>query len=309
MRMPKFPWIFFLCFIFLSGSWMRTSISRAAALPTEADLRAMYDAGQYHDCLRQIASLLALKGEAAKSVPTDKLLLLRAHCNIQVGNANGALKTFQTVANAADPDLALEGRAGVILLQNSKALVYRQPGKTPLDLKTDEGWKGAARALFDQQYDAAKNSIDAAQSAQQLPPIMNVLGTRADLTALDRAAGGDGSRIAPQVDKIDQRARDLIVRELNNCQNETTKLEARADEQIPLRRGERALGLSDRRGLQDAELDRLAQIIDTASMAYRAALAGQEAARVLAKSTDAWQSVIDLAFTTGQHAQMVLDEG
>jgi hypothetical protein len=116
--------------------------------------------------------------------------------------------------------------------------------------------------------------------------------------------------LAGAITKIDQRTRDLMTRALAPLDARTSQIEAAANELIAVpRRRDRSRMTLDRRGLLSADSDALNQTIDTAGRIYRAALLGQEAARVLSGQQDAWQPIVDQSYVTLNHAQAVLDAG
>jgi hypothetical protein len=292
----------------LAWSFLPSAFAQNSKAPSERELRDMYDNGQYHSCLQWISRLLVLKGDAANGYDHGRLLLLRGDCQVQIGDGNRALAAYKEAQAVRDPDTALAGLAGVLLIQNSRALSYKPKGSGPIDLKDPDGWKKAAVDLFAVKYDAAEQAIDSAQGAQLLDSIISVMPQLAELAALDRASGGDGRRLAPTINKVDQRARDLMTRTLTPLDANTSRIEAAANELIAVpRRRDRSRMTQDRRGLLDADRNTLNQTISTASAVYQAALQGQEAARVLNGKQDAWQPIIDQAYTMMNHAQAVLD--
>jgi hypothetical protein len=301
-----------LALVLMALAWCfaASALAQNAKVPSEQELREMYDAGQFHNCLQWISRLLALKGDSGRNYDRGRLLLLRGDCQVQIGDGGRALAAYQEAQEMPQPDTALAGRAGVLLIQNSRGLSYKPARSVAIDLKDPDEWKKAAADLFALKFDAAEQAIERAQTTQQLEPIMAVLPQLADLAALDRASGGDGKRLAGAITKIDQRTRDLMTRALAPLDARTSQIEAAANELIAVpRRRDRSRMTLDRRGLLSADSDALNQTIDTAGRIYRAALLGQEAARVLSGQQDAWQPIVDQSYVTLNHAQAVLDAG
>src|SRR5271170_4071986 len=94
------------------------TFAQVSQLPTEPQLRSIYDTGAYHACLQQISRLLALKGRAAAGVEREKLFLLRGDCLVKLRDSRTAVKAFAQAESSDDPDTSLRARAGLIILRS-----------------------------------------------------------------------------------------------------------------------------------------------------------------------------------------------
>jgi hypothetical protein len=285
--------------------------AQTPTIPTAEQLRMLYGDGRYHACLQEISRLLFLKGAAAANVNRPELLLLRGDCLVKLKDSRTALKAYQEAEKAAthDPETALWARAGVLILKNCRGLSYMPPGVQPIDVTTDDGWKQAAGAIYDNIWRNSQSDFRAAQSASDISPIIRVVPTITDLVALIRVSGADSSQLKPMAANIGQRARDIIGRLLNQLDGTTAAVERSADVVLNVTYTYSWYGgwPAVRQGLSTPDRDALSQVVDTASQAYDLALQGKEAAFLVGGNEDKWQATADWAADTRDHAQRILD--
>jgi len=293
---------------------MRRAAAQPAAIPTTDDLRAVYDAGQYHACLQEISRLLFLKGAPAEGVDRAKLLL-RGHCLVKLKDRRTALKAFADAEKQArvdfDPETALRARAGILILDNCRGLTFMPGGAGPIDVASDDGWKAAAGSIYDAMWHDSRADLRAASTAQEMAPIFRVVPTLTDLVALGHVSQRDPGELAPLGRKIGSRAREVILRVLAEQDHATARIEANADVVLsttvgPIR-GKKRWGWPIRRGLATPDRDALTNIIDIANQAFDMAVQAREVAFLLGGDMDRWQAVADQAVRTRDYAQYVLD--
>jgi hypothetical protein len=306
----RYMLLFVVCMSLANASFAQTS-----KIPTAEDLRQMYSDGQYHATLQMISRLLFLKGDAAKNVDRPKLFLLRGDSLVRLGDARRAMTAFQDAereASPQDPQTALQARASIVILENSRGLTYMPPGITPIDLKTNDGWIQAANAIYDSMWRSSQADLQAAQSAQDMGPIRKVVPTIANLVALDQLTGRDAGQLIPTVRNVGQRARDIITRFLNDQHATVQAVESRADTVLNVDIGTYAWGGGSwsptvRRGLETPDRDALSAVIDNCNQAFDLALRGKEAAVLLGGEVGKWQIVVDDAAQIRDRAQRVMD--
>jgi hypothetical protein len=186
-----------------------------------------------------------------------------------------------------------------------------QPGISPIDVSTDEGWKQAAAAIYDSTWKSSQSDLTAAQSAQDIGPILNVVPTIANLVALDQITGRDPSELVPTIKSIGQRARDIIGRVLARQEARIASVEKYANTVLNYTLGPYpwADGWSPtvRRGLETPDRDTLNQVIDATNQAYDLAVQGKKAGFLVGHDEEKWQAVADRAAQVRDHAQWVLD--
>jgi hypothetical protein len=294
---------------------IRRASAQSAAIPTTDDLRAVYDAGQYHACLQEISRLLFLKGAPAEGVDRAKLLLLRGHCLVKLKDRRTALKALADAEKQArvafDPETALRARAAILILDNCRGLTYMPAGAEPIDVTSEDGWKAAAGSIYDAMWQDSRADLRAAATAQEMAPIFKVVPTLTDLVALGHVSDRDPGELSPLGRKIGGRAREVILRVLAEQDHATARIEANADVVLSTTVGpiwgKKRWGWPIRRGLATPDRDALTKIIDIANQAFDMAVQAREVAFLLGGDMDRWQAVVDQAVRTRDYAQYVLD--
>jgi hypothetical protein len=308
-KLLSWRWLLIPLVIFASGpAWAQT-----VTIPTTAQLRELYTAGQYHPCLQQISRLLFLKGAPATGVDRPSLLLLRGDCLVKLGDSRAALKAYKSAETAAadDPPTALRARGSVLILQNCRGLSYTPPGAQAIDVTTDDGWKQAAAAIFNATWLSSQDELKAAQSAQDLAPIFDVVPKVTDLFALAEISGMDDSQLMILARSIGQRGRDIIGRVLAQQSAAIANVQQNADVILSTTIGPTTWGwgsgITVRQGLSTPDRDTLSKIVDVCDQAYNVAVQGREAAFRVGGNEGKWQEVADQAAQLRDHAQDVLN--
>jgi hypothetical protein len=303
------------CFLLVAIGLMLTDriSAQTMKIPTAEELREVYDAGQYHACLQQISRMLFLKGAPTAGVDRPKLLLLRGDCLVKLKDSRTAMKAYNEAEAAAslDPATALRARGGAIILKNCRGFTYMPPGVQPIDVTTDDGWKKAAGAIYDATWQSSQSDLLAAQTAQDIAPIVRVVPTITDLVALIQISGADSGQLAPMVKNIGERARGIISRVLAQQEAATAAVANNADIVLTVTVGPKwnnGQWVSPiRQGLTTPDRDALLKIIGAATQAYNLAVQGKEAAFLVGGNEEKWQAVVDQAANVRDHAQLVLN--
>ena len=233
---------------------------------------------------------------------------MRGDCLVKLGDSRTALKAFTQAEASDDTETSLKAHAGVVILQSCRGLSYMPRGVEPIDVTTNQGWSQAAGAIFDVKYRASQKEIKAAETAQEMAPIISVVPTITDLTALNLVAGGDSGQFAASFRSIGQRARDIISRELAKQDRIIAQIEQRADTIVQTSHSwGYGWSIDIRAGLGTNERDALNQVVAVAQQANTLAVDGKQMANILGGDEPSWQAVIDAAFGTADRAQSVLD--
>jgi hypothetical protein len=308
-KLLSWRWLLILLAVLATGqAWAQT-----VTIPTAAQLRELYTAGQYHPCLQQISRLLFLKGAPAAGVDRAALLLLRGDCLVRLGDSRTALKAYKSAEAAAadDPPTALRARGSALILQNCRGLTFVPADAPPLDVTADDGWKQASVSLFTSTWQNSQNDLKAAQTAQDLGLIAKVVPQVTDLFALAEVSGVDDSQLVALARSIGQRGRDIIGRVLAQQSEAIANVQQNADVILSTTIGPTTWGggsgITVRQGLSTPDRDTLSKIVDVCDQAYNVAVQGREAAFRVGGNEGKWQEVADQAAQLRDHAQDVLN--
>ncbi len=153
-----------------------------APLPLPGDLKQQVDAGEYRDALKGLSRVLDLKGAAAEPYNRFEMLTLRAECQLQLRQTAAALDSL----TAAQKQAASQGNADGVgaslafadLIQRSPALRYTPKAsngplaKKPIDILDRSQRPQAYEALFADELTSAQQKVRQAETARQMPPIL-----------------------------------------------------------------------------------------------------------------------------------------
>lgn len=294
----------------LIGVMLVSRLSAAAPpMPTINELQQMYDAGQFHICLQQIARVLPGSARPGSSHDRFQLMLLRGECLMRLGARPDAYRAFQAAQASPETKTALTARANVLVIEASNRFSYTPPGGgQPIDIQDPSSRRKAMAALFDANLQKYRPQIDSATSAPSLGPIIDVVPKLKDLAALEITATGKDAEILPALRAIGARARDLISDALKQVDAQVAQVEQRSDEPIMAQAtagspwwvtaGRRGLDTNDRRQLEDA--------IASADSIYNATLQGRVTADALGGKVELWSALVDRAHDIGSRARGVL---
>jgi hypothetical protein len=281
--------------------------AQAQPVPTPQELQQMFDAGQYHTCLQQIARVLRLRGSAASAHDPDQLQMLRGECFIRLGDRAQAIRAFTTAQKSANHALALTARANLLIVQASPAFKY-DTGSGTIDITDPQNRKQAMQAMFSKELQKADPAIHAAQNADSLAPIIAAVPKLKDLVALEVTATGKDKEIYPAFSQVGARARDLIAGALQALDAQIVTIEHRANEPITGSvNGSPWWVTVGRRGLDSPDRAALDEAFTGAQQIHDVALQGQMTAEALNGSVDRWKELVSFALQVITHARNVAD--
>lgn len=202
-------------------------------MPTVEQLNQQLSEGKHQDVLRQVAKLLALKGEAAKAYDRYELFSLRGEAALR-GKANSmAMEAFAQAAKASDdPINQSTARATEILIRRSKPLGYvpKTLPAAPAGGKVDAAAKARASepiayiesadrkrafaALLADELAAVEPKIKAATKSNGLPPVIVAIKSLGDLRAIEVAASGSSEKAKAISGDLGSHAHGLISQAL-----------------------------------------------------------------------------------------------
>jgi len=198
--------------------------SASGGLPTAADLAKQVDDGQYRDALKSLQRVLDLKGSAAAPYNRSEVLMLRAECQLQIREMQGALSTLDAVAKEArgnkdqapNPDMLGKALALTTLVNKSSNLLYTPKTHTgplapkPINILDRTVRPDAFKALFDDLLPDAKAKVHAMQTTTTLQPILDTAKMVTALRAIERVANGAEDESKALADQLTTRATILL---------------------------------------------------------------------------------------------------
>lgn len=299
--------------VLIGVTLIRASVLAVAAgtpMPTAGELQQMYDAGQYHTCLQQIARALPASDRPNSGYDRFQLLLLRGECLMRLAARPQAYQAFRGAQDSPDTKTALTARANVLVIDASGGFLYQPPGGgQAIDIQDPANRRKAMAALFDANSQKYRPQIDAATQASSLAPIIDVLPQLKDLVALEMTASGNDAEIRPALGAIGQRARDLIAGALQQVDAQVAQVQQRASEPImgQITPGSPWWTAAGRRGLDTNDREQLQDAIRSADAIYNATLQGRFTAQALGGKAGPWDALVNRARDAGNRARGVLD--
>ncbi|HEY2586274.1 MAG TPA: hypothetical protein VGI81_10970 [Tepidisphaeraceae bacterium] len=285
--------------------------SAAPPMPTMGDLQQMYDAGQFHTCLQQIARVLPGSDRPNSGFDRLQLMLLRGECLMRLGARAEAYRAFTAAQASPEAKTALTARANVVLIEASDQFRYRPPGGggQTIDIQDPANRRKAMGALFDAQLGKYRPQIDKAAQAPSLGPIIDVLPKLKDLAALEMTATGNDRELRPSLMAIGQRARDLIGGALQQVEAQVAQVQQRASQPVmtPVTGGSQWWVTAGRQGLDSNDRAQLEDAINSADSIHNATQQGLVTSEALGGKVDLWTALVDRARDVGNHARDVLN--
>ena len=213
----------------------------APGLPTIEQLEQELAAGNHQDVMRQVAKLMALKGDAAAAYDRYDLFRLRGEAALRNKAMPMAADAFAQAAKATeDPLKQAAARANELLIRKSRQAGYIPRTAAPADPALDAGARPAAAqtrqpmpiiepadrktalaALLADEMAAAKPKIDAATKARNLPPVIEAIKVVGDLRAIETAAHGKGEQTRALAGELGGHAHELIAQALEPMKKRT----------------------------------------------------------------------------------------
>ncbi|HEV2295559.1 MAG TPA: hypothetical protein VGR35_17050 [Tepidisphaeraceae bacterium] len=283
--------------------------SRAGAqdeLLSMEQIRQAYEQGHYRKALQQSARALQIRDSAAAAkYDSYELQVIRGGSLLQLGDPVTALQAFESAAQSREPEQVGEARASALLIRRSTERKYKPRGKPdaePIDIVDRASRRKAAAALLEDELARLQDELDAARTASTLVPILDVVEPMLDLRSLEYlATGGKGERTQKIAAEINERARELILREVEMIEERVAQMEEMAS-RIQNDGG----GSVYRRGLISTERESLRNTITYLDRIVRTARDAQRMARMQGADGEAWEPVVDQALRTRNYAQTVL---
>jgi hypothetical protein len=189
-------------------------------LPTEKEIRAQVDAGEYRDALKGLLRVLELKGKQAEGIDRVPLLMLRAECQMQIKQTKAALDSLEEARKEAlaaqrpeDVGMAL---AMSTLIKKSFAFKYKPRTSTgpvtgqPIDILDRKARAEAFKALFADELTSTRIRVRQAELARALPPVVEAATVAAGLRAMEKAGTNDTNQTDTLTRQLGQHAVDLL---------------------------------------------------------------------------------------------------
>lgn len=278
-------------------------------LATPGELQQIHDAGEYRVCLQHLAR--ALQGTQANAPERYDLLLLRGDCLLHLEDPASARIAYASVAKSPIASQARRGRAMALLLQRSAGMTYLPRGETNpsagISLANDDARRRALNALLADELRDGEADLRSATGAQNLVPIRDALPRLADLQAVEWCATGGDVKLKPTLAAVGTRARTLIDRELDLCEQTISVVETRANQLVDVRVSGWWWGGTARRGLYTRDRWKLRDMIEYMQRIEEAAKLGQELAPAFDDAAAEWEPLVARATKAAHHAQDVLD--
>jgi hypothetical protein len=208
--------------------------TEAATTPEVAQLREQFAQQKYADVLRNVARLLALRGESAKAYDRYELFTLRGEAYLRTKAPSVAAEAFKSAAKETkDPVQQARAQATGLLIRRSKATGYvprtaakpadsnppaltRAKLEPSLPIVEEADRKIALEALLADEMAVIEPKLKAATSATSLVPIIEATKALSDIRVLELAASGKDDRTKALSADLGTHAHQLISPEVRS---------------------------------------------------------------------------------------------
>lgn len=279
--------------------------AQSEQVATMAEIRQARDQGDYRRALQQAALALRLRGEAARGYDQYELQVIRGDSLLHLDDPVTALQAYEAAAQSREPRQVGTARATALLIRRSTDLKYTPrsgPDAAPIDIVDRDSRRKAAAALLEDELARRRAELAAAKQATTLEPILDLVEPVLDLRSLEYlATDGEGERMREIAADIDQRARELIERELTLIADTVAKMQKMAN-RIQDDGGDSVY----RRGLISTERQALRDTIAYLNRIGRTVELGQRLARMQGTDAAAWQPLVDETLRVRTFAENVL---
>src|SRR5258708_11339603 len=109
----------------MAGAARSSSGDAATPIPSPGDLRELVQQRHYREALKGLTRLLELKDAAASGFDRHEMLMLRAECLLQIGEAKAAISTLVDAKKEAEKAEREADAAQAVALAY---LVHKSPG-------------------------------------------------------------------------------------------------------------------------------------------------------------------------------------
>jgi hypothetical protein len=297
---------------------------KAEPLPTQEELRALYDAGDYTQVLQKMGRVLILKGTAAKAYDRHGLLRLKAESHLRLKQAGAAAAAFDDAAEvAADPNDKAVDLATELLIKRSPNLKFTAKARDknnppePIDIVEAQGRKSAFLSLLEEELTTVAPKVKAARDAKQLAPILPIVTAVKGLRSVEIAANGNDEQTKRLVTDLAGHAHTLVsvavkdmakeVDDIYTHANEIIQFETYTADANPLnpRGGARRETNIRKRGLERQTRDSLKGIISTCD---KIGPATRELSEAFGDGIKDFKTLRESAEEVGRRAEKVLKD-
>lgn len=222
------------------GVLMALGVSAAAqaapaALPTMDEISKLVDEGQWKEGLAAISRVSELKGAAAAPYQRNKLLMMKAECQLQLHENSGATATLATLTKEAkDAKEAAEPIALTELLQKSPGGTYtpKTAGQAPISVLDRSKRKEAYGALSTDELAALQTRVKAAANVTTLAPLVQLGKTAAPVRAAEYAATGKTEQVDAVTAQLAAQAQKLMNTALGDLSKQVEAISLSANKPI-----------------------------------------------------------------------------
>jgi hypothetical protein len=219
-----------------------TPAASAATSPMIAQLQEQLNAGQAQEVSRQVARLLAMKGDAAQQYDRYDLLMLRGEAALRMKQNSVAMQSFaEAQKETTDDQKKAIARGTEILVRKSKQTGYTPrvgvrpaPGEKPagpMPIIEEADRKAALEALLADEMTAVQPKLNAAKNATALPPLADAAKLLGDVRAIEIAGTGASEKAQSLGADIGGKAHGMINDALRNMEDRVEEIWTSASKQ------------------------------------------------------------------------------
>ena len=171
-------------------------------LPSQQQIRDLYDRGEYSDVLRQLSRVLILKDKAAEPYDRHELLRMKGEIHLrQTGGTKLAGDAFEDASKEATdgPSAAADIAMSMLVRRSGVGLKYetRQTDPadktrrlSPIDIVDPASRKKAVEALFADEWTIVEAKVKPLRTSRAVTPLLEALPQIRNLRWLEMAATG-----------------------------------------------------------------------------------------------------------------------
>jgi hypothetical protein len=210
------------------------------ALLSQAQIQALFDAGNYTETLKALARVLPLKGKAGAEYDRYKLLLLKAETHAKLKMQAPAIQALNDAASETDDEPARQNaRALAQLIKRSKGFLFtpkppKKGGKppAPIDVTDPIARKLALRAMLDEELARVAPKVKAALEESSLPPIASAIEAAAAVRELEVGVTGSDENSKAMVADLGVRGRELVTKALEKMSKRVDEITRDANQTV-----------------------------------------------------------------------------
>ena len=210
--------------------------SGANGLLSTDEVKKLMDAQQYPDAMKAVVRILNLQGPAAAPYDRREILMMKAECQIQLGQYGAAVGSAQAAKNVAEQlrhtDDAMEADALLLLLQRSQNGAYTPVTasvKVPIKLKEREKRKDAYDALYADAKELFARKTEAAEKGTSLAPYLELAKLSATVRTAEYGATKATTETDTAIKDVADHASKLVDSTLTDLDTKTDKISEEAN--------------------------------------------------------------------------------